>query len=49
MTSLEINLRIKEWVVSEATGMNGIAQAELVEGEAHRANGRTLENCDIEG
>lgn len=47
MTSMEINLRIKEWVVSEATGMNGIAQEELVKGDAHRANGRMLENCNI--
>lgn len=37
MTSMEINLRIKEWVVSEATGMNGIAQEELVKGELVKA------------
>lgn len=47
MTSLEINLRITEWVGSEATGMSGIDQEELVKGEAHRANGRTLEDCNI--
>lgn len=47
MTSLEINVRIKEGVVSKATGMNGIAHEELVKGEAHRASGRVLENCNL--
>lgn len=40
-------LRIKEWVVSEATGISDIAQEDLIKGEENGGKGRTLENFNI--
>lgn len=37
-------LRIKEWVISEAMGMDNIAWEDLVKGEENGAKVRTLEN-----
>lgn len=40
-------LKIKEWVVREATGIGEVAQEAIIKGEENWAGGSTLENCNV--
>lgn len=40
-------MRIKEWIVSEATGIDEVAQEDLIKGEENWTRGSTLESFNI--